>query len=154
KFASEIGGAFEEASRKASIWAKAAADSGQGGVAKIIQRYAEKYAFQAEGLLSDLGNAKANLNALAAEIRTVSRTTSEAIGGGFGRAIGPAFDAYAMMDGAIKWVRTGDSEAFGGAAMGVLLSAGLGMFGAGIATLAGAPLVGVLLAAAAGATIG
>jgi hypothetical protein len=154
RFAAELGRAFKDASDKAAMWARAASDAGNTGIGNIMERYSHSFAAQADLMRLNGANALANLNALAEDIRSAAAKAPDALGGGFGRAIGPAFDAYSMMEGATEWVNTGKSEKFGGAAMGVVLSAFFGAVGAGLATFVGAPLIVVLVMAAAGATIG
>ena len=76
------------------------------------------------------------------------------MGGVFGRVIGPAYDGAQMISGAIDWAQTGNSDSFGAACMGVVLSAGLAIIVGGLAVAAIGPGVIALTFAAAGAVIG
>lgn len=152
RFAADLGTGFRNAAELATTWGNAARDAGKTGIAAIMDKYGVKYAQQADAFLNGMLDQKANLDLLIAEARTTTESAERALGGTFGHSIGPAFDAAQMIAGAVEWATTGESDSFGGACMGVLLSAGGGLLGALI--VAGAPIFVVGTVAAAGAALG
>lgn len=105
-------------------------------------------------LLDDVLDAHVRVGAVAAEARVGVLAAERAFGATFGRAIGPAYDAYQMADGAVKWFETGSSDAFGQAGMGVALAWLGGVIVGGAALLFGAELLAVAAFAALGAGVG
>jgi hypothetical protein len=153
KLATELGQKTELAARNADTWQQAARDAGNTGIADLMQKYSDKFSSQARDLLNQQVDAKVRLDAVAQQTKTAINQASDLFKGNLGTAIGPAFDAYQMADGVVEWYQTGKSDKFGGAAMGVLLSAGGGLF---LGFLAGFAFVGmpVVIAAGIGALIG
>jgi hypothetical protein len=158
RFAAELGRSFQTASDNAATWGQAARDAGNTGIGNIMQKYADKFADQATNLMNQELDARSTLNGIANDAKAAMQRASDTFGGDFGRFLGPAFDAGQMMEGAVDWARTGNSDKFGGAAMGVLLSAGGALFasavgaafvpaGLGLALIGG---LGALLGAASG----
>lgn len=94
RLATDLGTGLRNAEANAATWAQAARDASKTGIADIMGKYAEKFAAQANTLLGNLTDGKASLNLIAAEARTAMATAENAFGGGFGKAIDPAFDAY------------------------------------------------------------
>lgn len=145
---------FHQLATQSQMWAAAAESQSQRGYKEIMNRYSAKYAAQANALLDPVLSAEARVAALAAEARTGVLAAEKSFGGTFGRAVGPAFDAFQLTQGALNWGSTGDSTAFGQAAVGVALSWGAGIvFGAGAFAL-GAGALGAALAAGIAAGIG
>jgi hypothetical protein len=138
QFASDLGRGYQTAAQNANTWAQAAINAGDTGVGRIMQRYADNLATQASNLLNQAVDGRIRLDGIANEAKNAATRAGDVFGGNLGRVIGPAFDAAQLIAGAIDWVQTGNSDKFGGAAMGVLLSAGGGIL---LATLA-APFIG------------
>ena len=154
KLATALGQKTELAVRNANTWQQAARDAGNTGIADVMQKYADKFSSQASNLLNQQVDARMRLDSVTQQARNAIDQASDLFKGNLGRAIGPAFDALQMTEGAVEWYQTGSSDKFGGAAMGVLLSAGGGLFAAGIAGALGVVGMPVAIAAGIGALIG
>ena len=154
KFASELGTAFQQATHNAEVWADAARSAGNTGTANIMQKYATSFGDTAAVLSNATGGARAALSGIALEAKSMMQQAGDMFGGNFGRYLGPAFDASAMMVGALEWATTGNSDKFGGACMGIVLSAGFGIIAGGLLTVAGVPLMVVAIGAGVGALLG
>ena len=152
--AQSMGQEFSNLAASSERWAAAATAQGNAGIAEIMNRYAQQYATKANALLDPVLTAEARVGALAAEAKMGVEAAQSAFGGAFGRAIGPAYDAYQMADGALTWAETGNSDSFGQAAMGVALSALGGIALGGLLAFAGLPALGVAAFAALGAGLG
>ena len=141
--AAELGAGFRSAAENARHWADAARASGSDSVAHVYDRYAERYYEKANQLLDSIIDKKSALDAVAREAKAGAEAAEKALGGGFGHALGPAFDAAQMVEGLLDWASTGSSDKFGGACMGVALSAGLGILGAALGVAFGLPAIAV-----------
>jgi hypothetical protein len=154
RLATELGQQTELAARNANTWQQAARDAGNTGIADIMQKYADKFSNQASDLLNQSVDAKVRLDTVTQNAKVAIDQASDLFKGDLGKAVGPAFDAYQMADGVVEWYQTGSSDKFGGAAMGVLLSAGVGLFAAGLVGAVGVVGMPVAIAAGIGALIG
>ncbi|MEO8122096.1 MAG: hypothetical protein ABI606_22570, partial [Rhodoferax sp.] len=154
KLASELGTAFQQATHNAEVWADAARSAGNTGIANIMQKYRDGFASKAASLLAADGDARMALNGIALEAKSTMQQAGDMFGGNFGRYLGPAFDASAMMTGALDWATTGNSDKFGGACMGIVLSAGFGIIAGGLLSIAGAPLIVVAVGAGVASLLG
>jgi hypothetical protein len=154
KFAAELGAGFQQATTNARIWEQAARDAGNTGIANIMQKYADNFASKAANLLDQGLDARATLNGIATEAKLAAQQAGDIFGGNLGRFIGPAFDAAQMITGAVDWANTGNSDKFGGAAMGVLLSAGFGIAGAALLPFVTGSAIIIAIGAGIGALIG
>ncbi|MDP3223822.1 MAG: hypothetical protein Q8M96_11875, partial [Rubrivivax sp.] len=152
--AGDLGEKFRTAANTADDWAQAARASNNEAVARVYDRYAQNYYEKANNLLDTMVDKKAALDGLAREAKAAASLGDQMLGGSFGRALGPAFDAAQMAAGALDWANTGNSDKFGGAAMGVALAGGFGIIVGGLATALALPVVVVAVAAGAAAIFG
>lgn len=153
--AQKVGQEFGSLAASSERWAAAAAAEGNSGISNIMSRYAEKYAAQANAILDPALSAEVRVVAAPRGSRIGIQSAEAAFGGSLGRAVGPAYDAYQMAQGALQWGATGNSAAFGQAATGVALSWALGIvLGGIIAPAAGLGVIGVAATAGIGAGIG
>jgi hypothetical protein len=140
----ELGRAYDDLAGRARQWADAASDTGIG---RIIKKYADYYGAQAASLADEAASVEKRAAAIIAEARQGVVAAENVWGGGYGRAVGPAFDMAQMVDSAMSWAETGQSDAFGEAAAGVIMSAAAGAIVGSIAAAVGAPAIAVAIAA-------
>lgn len=152
--AAELGAGFRNAANTAQEWAQAARASNHEGAARVYDKFAERYYQKANDLLEPILGSKAALDGVAREARNAAQDAEKAFGGKLGRVLGPAFDAGQMIAGLWDWIDTGNSDKFGGAAMGVALSAGFGIIGAALAGSLGLPVIAVAVVAGVVAIMG
>lgn len=96
--AKQLGSAFDTASANATAWADAAKAAGDTGIAKIMEKYAEKFAEKAGSLQDGITDAKSAIGKLADEASSAMRHADGVMGGATGRMLGPVFDAAQMLD--------------------------------------------------------